>query len=265
MNRNSLVILGFGYTARFVLPQASLRYTTVLATSRDPDSNLRGVDSTPCLRFDLADPGTWRHIPERADLLWCFPAAPLILVKQFSVSATLSNRRVVVLGSTSAYDIGHSTEYPPSWIDENAAIDLTKPRVQGEEYLRLTCGAIVLRVAGIYGPHRNPVDWIKTGRVKPSNKFVNLIHVEDLAAITLAALDRATPGEVYNISDGTPRTWNEIYETGQTRWKLPPIDPSNPEETGKRLSTRTLTQKLGYIIQHADLYKELDGLSNANS
>ena len=81
-------------------------------------------------------------------------------------------------------------EYPPPWIDESAPIDLTKPRVQGEEYLRNEHGAIVLRVAGIYGPGRNPLDWIRQGRVGPSRKYVNLIHVEDLAAICLAALEK---------------------------------------------------------------------------
>ena len=264
MSPNTLVILGSGYTARFVLPQASSRYETVLATSRDPAHNLRDLDSTQCLRFDLRDPGTWRHIPERADLLWCFPAAPLALVKQFSVAVPIADRRVVVLGSTSAYDVGHSTEYPPPWIDETAVIDRTKPRVQGEEHLRLNCGAIVLRVAGIYGPHRNPVDWINTGRVRPSPKYVNLIHVEDLASVCLAALEQGTSGETYNVSDGTPRTWEDICDTAQERWGLTPSEPSDRKELGKRISNHKLTHKLGYVIQHPDLYKELDSLSNAN-
>lgn len=264
MSPNTLVILGSGYTARFLLPQASTRYETVLATSRDPGRHLRDLDSTQCLRFDLADPGTWGHIPARADLLWCFPAAPLARVKQFSIAATMSRRRVVVLGSTSAYDIDRSAEYPPPWIDETAAIDLTKPRVQGEEHLRLNCGAIVLRVAGIYGPHRNPVDWIKTGRVRPSPKYVNLIHVEDLASVCLAALEQGISGETYNVSDGTPRTWKDICDTSQERWGPTPSKPSGRKETGKRISNHKLTQKLGYVIQHPDLYKELDSLLSAN-
>ena len=98
-----------------------------------------------------------------------------------------------MLGSTSAYDTGGSQEYPPPWIDETAPIDYTKPRVQGEEFLRTECGAIVLRVAGIYGPGRHPYDWITSGRVGLSDKYVNLIHVEDLAAICKAALQCGIP------------------------------------------------------------------------
>jgi hypothetical protein len=74
-------------------------------------------------------------------LLWCFPATPIELVRQFIATLTGSPRRIVVLGSTSAYDLGDSQAYPPPWIDETAPINLTKPRVQGEEYLRLEQGA----------------------------------------------------------------------------------------------------------------------------
>jgi nucleoside-diphosphate-sugar epimerase len=169
--------------------------------------------------FDLEQPSTWLNIPVCADLIWCFPATPLGQVQAFARMLDAPPRRIVVLGSTSAYDApSQSTEYPPSWIDESAPINLTKPRVQGEEFLRTNCGAIVLRVAGIYGPGRNPLDWIRQGRVSPSRKYVNLIHAEDLAAICLLALEHGKPGEVYNVSDGQPHTWNEICATAQQRW-----------------------------------------------
>jgi len=97
-------------------------------------------------------------------------------------------------------------------------MDRTKPRVQGEKYLRNELCHIVLRVAGIYGPGRNLLDWIRQGRIGSSRKYVNLIHVEDLAAICFAALDRGHPGEAYNVSDGQPHTRNEIWPTAQQRW-----------------------------------------------
>ena len=75
----------------------------------------------------------------------------------------------------------------------------------------------MLRVTGIYGPGRNPLDWIRQGRIGPSRKYVNLIHVEDLAAICLAVLDRGYPSEAYNVSDGQAHTWKEICVTAQQR------------------------------------------------
>jgi len=255
--QKTLVILGSGYTARFLWSLVADRSLTVFATSRTPEQNLGYLPANRRLRFDLSQPDTWRNIPRDADLLWCFPATPIELVRQFIATLTGSPRRIVVLGSTSAYDLGDSQAYPPPWIDETAPIDLTKPRVQGEEYLRLEQGAIVLRVAGIYGPGRNPLDWIRTGRVKPSRKYVNLIHVEDLASICLLALEQGTPGEVYNVSDGQPRTWEAICRTAEQRWNVPSLQTAATQDAGKRISNAKLTQKLGYSICHPDLYEEL--------
>jgi nucleoside-diphosphate-sugar epimerase len=151
----------------------------------------------------------------------------------------------------------HSTEYPPSWIDESAPIDLTKPRVQGEEFLRTNYGAIILRVAGIYGPGRNPIDWIRRGRVNPSRKYVNLIHVEDLATICLLMLEKGKPGEAYNVSDGHPYIWNEICATAQQRWNVETAAVTDDRSTGKRISTAKLRSELGYSLRHSDLLEAL--------
>jgi nucleoside-diphosphate-sugar epimerase len=210
------------------------------------------------MRFDLEQPSTWLNIPVGADLIWCFPATPLEQVQAFARTLDPPLRRIVVLGSTSTYEgTRQSTEYPPPWIDESAPIDLTKPRVLGEEYLRNELGAIVLRVAGIYGPGRNPLGWIRQGRVGPSRKYVNLIHVEDLAAICLTALVRGQPGEAYNVSDGQPHTWNEICVTAEQRWGVTPAAVKEDRSSGKRISNAKLRAELDYNLRHPDLYEAL--------
>ncbi|MEO5956897.1 MAG: hypothetical protein ABIR36_14575, partial [Nitrospiraceae bacterium] len=156
-------------------------------------------------------------------------------------------------------------DYPPQWIDEAAPIDLSKPRVQGEEFLREKHGAIVLRVAGIYGPGRNPLNWIQQGRVGPSRKYVNLIHVEDLAAICLLALDKGRPGETYNVSDGQPHTWSEICATAQQRWDMTETPTKEDHSTGKRISNAKLLAELGYALRHPDLYKALSSIESGGA
>lgn len=259
---NPLVILGSGYTARFLWPLVADRSPRAFATSRSPGQHLDYVPAAQRIRFDLSRPDTWGNIPNNADLIWCFPAAPLDLVQKFSATLNVSSRRLAVLGSTSAYDLGDSSEYPPPWIDETAPIDPTKPRVQGEEFLRASSGAMILRVAGIYGPGRNPIDWIRNGRVGPSRKYVNLIHVEDLASICLLALVRGAAGETYNISDGTPHTWEQICLTAEERWHVRSPQTARSQDQGKRISNAKLTQKLGYSICHPDLYAEFTKLLN---
>ena len=258
---HSLTILGSGYTAKFLLPLARQHYPHVFATSRDPDRHLTHLSRNQRIRFDLARPETWQAVPASADLLWCFPAVPIELVQRFADAASLRTRRLVILGSTSAYDDCASAEYPPPWIDETAPIDLTRPRVQGEELLRNSYGAIPLRVAGIYGPGRNPVEWIRTGRVNRSRKYVNLIHVEDLALCCLMTLIHAEPGTVYNISDGNPRTWMEICKMAEQRWGIRFPDAQEAGSTGKRVSNKRMCELLtlhGTGLRYRDLFETLE-------
>ena len=267
IKRNTVVILGSGYLARFMLFLTDF-YHNVLHTSRDPEHHLTWLPQTQRLRFDLNETDTWSHIPSDADLLWCFPASPLPAVQHFASHINAPSRPLVVLGSTSAYDAGITHDYPPPWIDETAPLDLEKPRVQGEEFLRAECGAIVLRVAGIYGPGRHPYEWIKNGRVGLSDKYVNLIHVEDLAAICLAALAHGVSGTVYNVSDGMPRTWREIGR-GLGGGQLP--EPETAEQKhprGKRINTtklRAMLQKARISLRHPDLFRALEDLQHTRA
>ena len=260
----SLIILGCGYTGRHIMQLTLKRGTSAWATSRNPAVQLATVPFPQRLEFDLARPSTWEHLPTGADLIWCFPATSLSAVQQWAETQRLLFNRLVVLGSTSAYEAtDRSNENPPPWTDESASIDLTKPRVQGEEFLRKDCGAIVLRVAGIYGPGRNPIDWVRQGRVSPSRKYVNLIHVEDLAAICLLALEKGKPGEAYNVSDGQPHTWNEICATAQQRWGVTTAAAHNNSSPGKRISNAKLRTELGYNLMHLDLYEALLSIESA--
>jgi dTDP-4-dehydrorhamnose reductase len=238
-------------------------YQRVLYTSREPDNRLTWLPQRQRRQFQLSDSETWSNIPSDADLVWCFPASPLSAVQRFASWMQPLSRRLVVLGSTSAYDVGGNSEYPPPWIDETAPIDLGRPRVQGEEFLRNECRAVVLRVAGIYGPGRHPYDWIKTGRVALSRKYVNLIHVEDLAAICLAALKYGMAGTVYNVSDGTPRTWSEIGRELYGDELLKQDIGAQQEPSGKRIDTTKLRSMLAEArtsMHHPDLFRSLKQL-----
>jgi len=260
-----IIILGAGYTGRYLASALTATSRPFFATSREPEKNLSHVPAGRRMKFDLEQPSTWLDIPARANLICCFPATPLEQVQAFSRALDAPARRMVVLGSTSAYEISdQSTEYPPPWIDETAPIDLSKSRVQGEEFLREDCGASVLRVAGIYGPGRNPLDWIKQSRVGPSRKYVNLVHVEDLAAICLLAQDKGKPGETYNVSDGTPRTWEDICAAAQQRWSVTATAANKDPSPGKRIGNAKLRTELGYTLKHPDLYEALASIESAD-
>ena len=257
-----IVILGSGYTGHWIYELARQQSLPILASSRHPETRLPDVAPDARIRFDLMDPSSWAGLPSQADLIWAFPATPLEQVQLFARHYCSPSQRLVVLGSTSAYDRADPTaqELPP-WIDETSVINVDLPRVQGEEYLRTHHGGIILRVAGIYGPNRNPVQWIRQGRVGPSTKFVNLIHVEDLAQLCLLALKCGQPGDIYNISDGHPRRWAEICAEVSTRWGMVSPRQADHSEPGKRIRNQKVIAQFGYTLRHPDLYPALQSLN----
>ena len=128
--------------------QAAQRHGRVaFATSRTPDAHLPFVPPERRVLYDLLRPETWRHVPTRADVVWCFPALPEDEATRFAQRVSDRGNRLVVLGSTAAFPSGRSNV-----IDEQTPIDHSIPRVAAEERLRTTFGAVILRLAGIYGP-----------------------------------------------------------------------------------------------------------------
>ena len=145
-------------------------------------------------------------------------------------------------------------------IEEETPVNLTLPRVQSEEFLRTKHGALILRLSGLYGPGRNVLNWMRNGKVKHTERWVNLIHIEDVAAICLAALEKGKEGAIYLVSDGTPRRWSEVFAYAAERWRLPTPPLSPPKDSGKRLSIQKLQSELHYTFRHPDLYRALDSI-----
>ena len=74
--------------------------------------------------------------------------------------------------------------------------------------------AVILRMAGIYGPGRIPRrESLEQGVPipAPATGWLNLIHVDDAARVVLAADKAAPPGSLYLVSDGTPIAHREYY------------------------------------------------------
>jgi nucleoside-diphosphate-sugar epimerase len=83
---------------------------------------------------------------------------------------------------------------------------------------------VLLRVSGIYGPGRLPLMQISQGQPLlnetesgPSNR----IHADDLATISVAAAERGTNGEIFNISDGQPSSMTTYFNACADALGLP--------------------------------------------
>jgi len=127
--------------------------------------------------------------------------------------------------------------------------------------------AVILRVAGIYGPDRG--HWFKQflkdeARMEgDGSRFLNMIHRDDLIGCIIAALKSGRPGEVYNAADDEPVNQLHFFQwLAQSLDKpLPPSEPENPAEnrkrgmTNKRVLNRRLKMELGYQFKYPNFRK----------
>jgi nucleoside-diphosphate-sugar epimerase len=111
------------------------------------------------------------------------------------------------LGTTAVYG-----DRGGAWVDETTPIEPSLARADRRaraEAAWLASGLPVhiFRLAGIYGPGRNPFVNLKTGTarriVKPGQVF-SRIHVEDIATVLAASIERPNPGRLYNVCDDEP-------------------------------------------------------------
>ena len=128
--------------------------------------------------------------------------------------------------------------------------------------------SVLLRLAGIYGPGRIPyLEKLRAGQplAVPSAGWLNLIHVDDAAAIVVAS-DRwaaenpvdAGP-EIFCVSDGHPVVRADYYrevarhiQAAEPRFVAP--DPASPAasraESNKRIANSKLVHTLRYELRY---------------
>ena len=127
--------------------------------------------------------------------------------------------------------------------------------------------AVILRVAGIYGPDRGHAfkQFLKNeARIEgDGSRFLNMIHRDDLVGCILAALKNGRQGEIYNAVDDEPVSQVNFFQwLAATVGKYPPPSvPENPAEnrkrgvTNKRVLNRRLKMELGYQFKYPNFRK----------
>ncbi len=127
-----------------------------------------------------------------------------------------SLKQVIYISTTGVYGRGTG-----EWIDEQSPTqperDGGKASLAAEELLRGSewrARTTILRLAGIYGPDRIPrVQDIREGKPITAHgaSWLNLIHVDDAAAIVVEYARRKIVGETFNVSDGHPVERRDFY------------------------------------------------------
>ncbi|MET0659479.1 MAG: NAD-dependent epimerase/dehydratase family protein [Steroidobacteraceae bacterium] len=126
---------------------------------------------------------------------------------------------LIYMSTTGVY--GHTDG---AFVDESTPVNPITPRAQrrvsAEEITRVWCverqvRRVVLRVPGIYGPHRLPLERLRLGEPVVQEEdagYSNHIHVDDLVEACLIAARNPEARGIYNVTDG-----NHLTSTAFTR------------------------------------------------
>jgi nucleoside-diphosphate-sugar epimerase len=124
--------------------------------------------------------------------------------------------------------------------------------------------AVILRVAGIYGPARGHAfkQFLRgEARIEGEGaRFLNMIHRDDVVGCIIAALKIGKPGEIYNAVDDTPVSQLDFLKWLAVELKKPlaagiSVDAEGLRKRGvtnKRASNEKLKAELKYQFQFPD-------------
>lgn len=190
------------------------------------------------------------------------------------LGSTAALRRVVYLSTTGVYgDAGGGS------VDETTPLHPLTPRarrrVAAEGALQAACAAAgvewtVLRVPGIYGPGRLPLERLRRNEPLPEAALArpgNRIHVDDLVTCLRLALQHpAAANTVFNVGDGdASSTANYLQQLAQlTGLPSPPILPDEAARArlsaetwsflmeSRRVDSRRIRERLGFVPLYPD-------------
>jgi nucleoside-diphosphate-sugar epimerase len=169
--------------------------------------------------------------------------------------------RVIYVSSSGVYgqDSGE-------WVDEESACEPLsaggRACLSGERLLSTHPrgrDAVVLRLAGLYGPGRAPYATHVRSTIPIAGSrdaFLNLVHVDDAAAAVVAAA-ACGGGRIYAASDGHPPTRGDYVEWLAARLRM----PAPPFEGGTGLGKRVRNSRvLCELVERLTYPSYRDGL-----
>ncbi len=230
---------------------------------------------------DLDDPGTLSRLTLQGRIVYYSAPPPGDGREDRRMKSFLESIRsaglpevVVYLGATGVYGQCHG-----AWVTED---HVTQPgnlrscrRLHAEQLLTdwhhgTRVPVVLLRIAGIYGPGRLPVESLRKGQAilnESDSPYSNRIHEDDLVEICRLAALRATGLHVYNVSDGKPCKMSVYYEQVARMAGLPqPPTLSWPQaemmlgdgmleflRESRRIDNRRMLAELDVVLKYPDL------------
>jgi nucleoside-diphosphate-sugar epimerase len=152
--------------------------------------------------------------------------------------------------STGVYD---KTSAHPNATEANGVL-ATTPRaarlLAAERAVLAHPGATVLRLAGLIGPDRHPIDRM-AGRERPGGAApVNLVHRDDVTTAITLCLERGGPAGVFNIVADAHPSRDAYYTKEAARRGVPPPRFTGGPDPGVVVSADAFQRATGWQPRH---------------
>jgi nucleoside-diphosphate-sugar epimerase len=258
-----LLVFGLGYTARAFVQRLGPEWSAI-GTSRAGDGG--------SLRFDREHPLPAAVFGGATHILVSVPpddaGDPVLDSHGGDIAALKGLRWLGYLSTTGVYGTREG-----GWVDENSELRPSSARAArraAAERGWLGLGAHVFRLAGIYGPGRSAFDALRAGtakRIDAGGQMFSRIHVDDIATVLLASIERPRPGTVYDVCDDEPAAQEAVvaHAAGLLGIEPPPLIPLDDAELSamarsfyadnKRVSNALIKKELGVTLTYPS-YRE---------
>jgi nucleoside-diphosphate-sugar epimerase len=277
----TLLSLGHGYSAAALARRLLPLGWTVTGTTRNPDraAAMQAAGVTPL----LLPGGDVAAAARRAThvLASAAPGADGDPLLPLVADALAAGRPAWVgyLSTTGVYG-----DNAGDWVDEdsplNPATDRGRLRVMAERQWQVAAREggwplMIFRLAGIYGPGRGPFEKVRDGsarRIIKKGQVFSRTHVDDIAQVLHASIDRPRAGGIYNVCDDDPAPPQDVIAHAAELLGLP-VPPAVPFEIAdlspmarsfyaesKKVRNDRIKTELGVRLIHPDYRSGLAAL-----
>jgi nucleoside-diphosphate-sugar epimerase len=268
-----VLIIGCGYLGLRAARVWIARQHAVTALTRSPDraNEWANLGINPVLG-DVMEPNTLAGLPEADACLYAVgfdrsgghEKRDVYVNGLRNVLRVIEQRipRLIFISSSSVYgqDQGEIVDEssPTRPLTEGGRICLEAEQVVREFYPegKLQRPAVILRLAGIYGPGRliGRIDQLRQRIPISANPraWLNLIHVDDAVQAVLELADEAPAATTFLLSDNHPLRRGEFYETLARLVGAPaPVFESLDEASlNKRCDSSRILRELGIVLRY---------------
>ena len=279
--RPHILIVGCGYVGSRLAHRLREAFDVAAIVRSAEKARALERQGIQAVALDLDRVRLGAHVPERLNQLATFYLAPPpsqgesdLRLDRFLQLAAVPPASFIYMSTTGVYG-----DTKGALVDESSPVapltERARRRVSAEEMTRVWCTErrvrrVILRVPGIYGPGRLPLDRLRAREpaVQPDEAGIsNRIHVDDLVeACVTAALNPEARG-VYNITDGNSVSSTEFLERVARLANLPPPPLVSMDEAqltftperlsfineSRRVSNERMLKHMGVRLRYADM------------